>query len=113
MSTGPRAIAGRQKGAGAGAVPKVCLLHPEGDIVRQHRADRRARRHEGGVCYHTEIWVFDLDGYEISVVGCAVGASFAVLVAEEDVCLWMLNPNQRHPVGTDHATGRAAVSYCD
>jgi len=73
----------RQKGAGAVAVPKVCLLDPDGDIVRQLRADGRARRHEGWVCYHTEMWVFDLDGHEIGVVGCAVGASFAVLVAEE------------------------------
>jgi uridine phosphorylase len=29
------------------------------------------------------MWVFDLDSHEIGVVGCAVGASFAVLVAEE------------------------------
>jgi len=73
----------RQKGAEAVAVPKVCLLDPDGDIVRQLRADGRARRHEGWVCYHTDMWVFDLDGHEIGVVGCAVGASFAVLVAEE------------------------------
>ncbi len=73
----------RQKGAEAVAVPKVCLLDPDGDIVRQLRAERRAQRHEGWVCYHTEMWVFDLDGYEIGVVGCVVGASFAVLVAEE------------------------------
>ena len=73
----------RQKGADAVAVPKVCLLDPDGDIVRQLRADGRARRHEGWVCYHTDMWVFDLDGHEIGVVGCTVGASFAVLVAEE------------------------------
>ena len=73
----------RQKGADTVAVPKVCLLDPDGDIVRQLRAAGRARRHEGWVCYHTEMWVFDLDGHEIGVVGCAVGASFAVLVAEE------------------------------
>jgi len=73
----------RQKGAEAVAVPKVCLLDPDGDIVRQLRAEGRARRHEGWVCYHTDMWVFDLDGHEIGVVGCAVGASFAVLVAEE------------------------------
>jgi len=73
----------RQKGANAVAVPKVCLLDPDGDIARQLRADARARRHEGWVCYHTEMWVFDLAGQEIGVVGCAVGASFAVLVAEE------------------------------
>jgi uridine phosphorylase len=73
----------RQKGAGAVAVPKVCLLDPDGDIVRQLRAEDRARRHEGWVCYHTDMWVFDLNGQDIGVVGCAVGASFAVLVAEE------------------------------
>lgn len=73
----------RQKGAEAVAVPKLCLLDPDGDIVRQLRGSGRARKHPGWVCYHTELWVFDLDGREVGVVGCAVGASFAVLVAEE------------------------------
>lgn len=73
----------RQKGADTAAVPKVCLLDTDGDIVRQLRADGHAQRHQGWVCYHTDMWVFDLGGHEIGVVGCAVGASFAVLVAEE------------------------------
>ena len=73
----------RQKGAGKLAVPKTCLLDPDGDIVRQLKADGRARRHEGWVCYHTDLWLFTHDGHEIGVVGFAVGASFAVLVAEE------------------------------
>jgi uridine phosphorylase len=73
----------RQKGADKVAVPKTCLLDPDGDIVRQLKADGRARRHEGWVCYHTDLWLFDLEGQEVGVVGCAVGASFAVLVAEE------------------------------
>lgn len=73
----------RQKDADAVAAPKVCLLDPDGDIVRQLRAEGRARPHEGWVCYHTEMWLFDLGALEIGVVGCAVGASYAVLVAEE------------------------------
>jgi uridine phosphorylase len=73
----------RQKGADKVAVPKTCLLDPDGDIVRQLKLDGRAQRHEGWVCYHTDLWLFTLDGQEIGVVGCAVGASFAVLVAEE------------------------------
>lgn len=60
----------RQKSAEAVAVPKVCLLDPDGDIVRQLRAEGRARRHDEWVCYHTDMWVFDLDGHEIGVVGC-------------------------------------------
>jgi len=73
----------RQKGAARVTMPGICLLDPDGDIVRALRADGRARRHDGWVCYHTDMWVVDLDGHEIGVVGCAVGASFAVLVAEE------------------------------
>lgn len=73
----------RQKGAEVVTVPRVCLLDPDGDIVRQLRLAGRTRRHEGWVCYHTDLWLFDLDGREVGVVGCAVGSSFAVLVAEE------------------------------
>lgn len=73
----------RQKGAARVTVPRVCLLDPDGDIVRTLRAEGRVRRHDGWVCYHTDMWVFDLEGHEVGVVGCAVGASFAVLVAEE------------------------------
>lgn len=73
----------RQKGAAAVSVPKVCLLDPDGDIVRQLKADGRAHLHEGWICYHTDLFVFDNGGLTMGVVGCAVGASFAVLVAEE------------------------------
>jgi len=114
----------RQKGAGAVAVPKVCLLDPDGDIVRQLRADGRARRHEGWVCYHTDMWVFDLDGHEIGVVGCAVGASFAVLVAEEmfasgcELLISVTSSGQITPQGAppyfiliDHALRDEGTSY--
>jgi len=73
----------RQKGAPGAAVPRVCLLDPDGDIVRRLKADGRARPHDGWVCYHTDLFIFDEDGITIGVVSCAVGASFAVLVAEE------------------------------
>jgi uridine phosphorylase len=63
------------------AVPAVDLLDPDGDIVR-YLAGQRPRRHPGWACYHTEMWTVDLDGIEIGVVGMAVGAPFAVLVAE-------------------------------
>jgi len=73
----------RQKDASPADVPAVCLLDPDGDIVRELRAGGRARRHDGWVCYHTELFVFEEGGLTIGVVGCAVGAAFAVLVAEE------------------------------
>ncbi|MGE3626988.1 MAG: nucleoside phosphorylase [Hyphomicrobiales bacterium] len=73
----------RQKSAGTGPVPDICLLDPDGDIVRRLKSEGRARRHDSWVCYHTDLHVFEDDGMSIGVVGCAVGASFAVLVAEE------------------------------
>ena len=73
----------RQKSAATQPVPAICLLDPDGDIVRRLYADDRARPHDGWVCYHTDLHVFEEGGLTIGVVGCAVGASFAVLVAEE------------------------------
>jgi uridine phosphorylase len=64
-------------------VPHVGLLDPDGDIVRYLAATGRGRRHPGWACYHTEMWTVDLDGIEVGVVGMAVGAPFAVLVAEQ------------------------------
>ena len=73
----------RQKSAAIEPVPDVCLLDPDGDIVRRLQAAGRARRHDGWVCYHTDLYLFEEAGRTFGVVGCAVGASFAVLVAEE------------------------------
>ena len=73
----------RQKGAEPNPVPNLCILDPDGDIVRALRSTGRARRNRDWVCYHTEMDLFDLNGQEVGIVGCAVGASFAVLVAEE------------------------------
>jgi hypothetical protein len=73
----------RQKGLANIAVPEICILDPDGDIVRNLRAAGRASRHRGWACYHTELYVFHHAGHEYGIVGCAVGAAFAVLVAEE------------------------------
>ncbi|TGQ41946.1 nucleoside phosphorylase [Mesorhizobium sp. M00.F.Ca.ET.216.01.1.1] len=73
----------RQKQAAAQPVPDVCLLDPDGDIVQHLKAAGSVRLHEGWVCYHTDLYLFEPAGRAFGVVGCAVGSSFAVLVAEE------------------------------
>lgn len=73
----------RQKNVPDVAVPEVCILDPDGDIVRHLRAAGRARRAEGWACYHSEMDRFEQSGREYGIVGCAVGASYAVLVAEQ------------------------------
>jgi len=73
----------RQRGRPDVAVPAVCLLDPDGDIVRHLIATNQATEHLGWACYHTTLWTFDLDGTQVGVIGCAVGAPFAVLLAEQ------------------------------
>jgi uridine phosphorylase len=73
----------RQKNLPDAAVPEVCLLDPDGDIVRRLRRAGRAARDPSWACYHTELYAFENDGRRYGVIGCAVGAPFAVLVAEQ------------------------------
>ena len=73
----------RQKGLAADRVPAICVLDPDGDIV-QHVCDQHgARRSTAWACYHTQLWEWQADGVTYGVVGSAVGASFAVLIAEQ------------------------------
>ena len=73
----------RQKRVAEIPVPEICVLDPDGDIVRALRRAGRATRSAGWACYHTELYEFDHEGELFGIIGSAVGASFAVLVAEE------------------------------
>lgn len=73
----------RQKGIADGSVPAICVLDPDGDLVRALRESGRAERCGVWACYHTDLYRFEQGGTSFGVVGCAVGAPFAVLVAEQ------------------------------
>lgn len=73
----------RQLGLPDETVPAVCGLDPDGDMVRALRAAGRSQRAAGWDCYHTEMDVTEQDAVSIGIVGLAVGAPFAVLVAEQ------------------------------
>ena len=73
----------RQKNLPAAVVPQICVLDPDGDILRSLARTGRARRSPGWACYHTELYEFEQGGENFGVIGCAVGASFAVLIAEQ------------------------------
>jgi uridine phosphorylase len=73
----------RQKGIATASVPAVCVLDPDGDMVRQLARSGRARPDPGWACYHTELNRVAEGTLELGLIGCAVGAPFAVLVAEQ------------------------------
>lgn len=73
----------RQRDLPETSVPAVCALDPDGDIVRARRAAGRSKRAKGWACYHTDMDVTEHGGVEIGIVGLAVGAPFAVIVAEQ------------------------------
>ncbi len=64
-------------------VPEICLLDPDGDVVRYLQQTGRGHRSQSWACYHTDLWETEVEGTPIGIIGNAVGAPFAVLVAEE------------------------------
>ncbi len=73
----------RQKRVAAASVPEICVLDPDGDILRHLVTAGHARQDSAWACYHTALYAFARDGLDYGIVGGAVGAPFAVLVAEE------------------------------
>jgi uridine phosphorylase len=73
----------RQKGIADSRIPEICVLDPDGDMVRRLLACGEARLESRWACYHTQLYSFSRGGIDFGIVGCAVGASYAVLIAEE------------------------------
>ena len=96
----------RQKGLVAVDVPPLCILDPDGDIARRLKTSGLAKRHDAWPCYHTELYGFPLAGQAAGIVAFAVGAPFAVLVAEElfacgcRVLISLTSAGQIVPAGT-------------
>jgi len=73
----------RQKNLETKSVPPICILDPDGDIVRRLRRSGDSQQFEAWPCYHTQLDTFSLSDQTVGIIGCAVGAPFAVLIAEE------------------------------
>jgi uridine phosphorylase len=73
----------RQKVLPHQSVPAICVFDPDGDLLDYLQTTGRAQLHPAWACYHTKLYTFEHDGITIGIIGQVVGASFAVLVAEE------------------------------
>src|SRR3954466_5563380 len=73
----------RQKGLSSVDVPPVCILDPDGDIVRRLQQESRAEPSKDWPCYHTDLHTYALGSERVGILGRAIGAPFAVLIAEQ------------------------------
>ena len=73
----------RQKGLAREDVPPLCVLDPDGDIVRHLTTTGAAQVLEQWACYHSTMRGFEAAGQNVGIIGCAVGAPYAVLLAEQ------------------------------
>lgn len=73
----------RQKNIKNCNVPDVCVLDPDGDLVEYLIRTNQAEINECWACYHTKLYSVSHDGFKFAVLGCGVGSSFAVLIAEQ------------------------------
>lgn len=73
----------RQKNIKDCKVPEVCVLDPDGDLVEYLIRTGQAEINECWACYHTKLFSVRQNSFQFAVVGCAVGSSFAVLIAEQ------------------------------
>src|SRR5271169_1650124 len=62
----------RQKNLPSATVPEICVLDPDGDIVRMLIKAGRTRRSPNWACYHTDLFEFEHAGECIGIIGCAV-----------------------------------------
>jgi uridine phosphorylase len=67
----------------AGVPAPDCILDPDGDILRRLKHSGEAKSLDTWLCYHTDLYTFSLGGETVGIIGCVVGAPFAVLIAEE------------------------------
>ncbi len=73
----------RQKGIREGKVPAICVLDPDGDILDYVLRSKQGQLCSYWACYHTKLYAFHDQGITVGITAQAVGASFAVLLAEQ------------------------------
>jgi uridine phosphorylase len=73
----------RQKKIQECNIPKICLLDLDGDLANYLINKNLAIKNDCWACYHSVLYTFPLDDTEVGIIPCVVGASYAVLVAEQ------------------------------
>ncbi len=73
----------RQKHIDNCNIPEICVLDPDGDLVEYLIQTKQAALNKCWACYHSKLYTVKKDNVEFGIIGNGVGASFAVLIAEQ------------------------------
>ena len=73
----------RQKSISDCPVPNICILDPDGDLAEYLLKTGQSEKNDCWACYHSKLYNFTIDNRTIGIIPCIVGASYAVLVAEQ------------------------------
>ena len=73
----------RQKSISDCHIPDICVLDPDRDLVAYLLKIGQAEKIDCWACYHSKLYSFRIVNREIGTIPCIVGASYAVLVAEQ------------------------------
>lgn len=73
----------RLRNVPAGGLPEICVLEFDGDLTDWLVERGIASRCESWACFHTTMFVLDLDGVRCGIIARTIGGAYAVLIAEQ------------------------------
>ena len=101
----------RQKGLAAIDVPPVCILDPDGDIVRRLRDSSQAKRFDAWPCYHTDLYSFPLAGRTSRYRRVCRWSAFRGFSRRRTLCVRM-SPLDQPDFGRANRAGREPALFC-
>src|ERR1700751_3005900 len=72
-----------ERGIGSEKIPSVCVLDFDGDLTDWLIAKGLVHRCTYWACFHTSMYVINVDGFEYGIIPRTIGGPYAVLVAEQ------------------------------
>jgi uridine phosphorylase len=72
-----------ERGIGSEKIPSVCVLDFDGDLTDWLIEKGVVHRCTDWACFHTSMYVMEVDGFNCGIIPRTIGGPYAVLVAEQ------------------------------
>ena len=73
----------RSRGIPTGNVPPVCILEFDGDLTDWLVREGMARPFQPWACFHTTMFMIELEGVTCGIIARTIGGPYSVLIAEQ------------------------------